>query len=395
MNDIIITISIVSASVLCCAGLVYGLREFFTEEKGRAPRVILFFLFLISSIWVGLNPLLGILKDSDGFESLLIILFAAYIDLLIICLLAEFIVTFPSAVESFVGNLPWLLALCFSGLTIILPIWLMDHFQVQEELKIFAGIALLGCFFLVFKLFFSIRRNLMEYSSRKIALIKNRPYFLLLRSFSNSFNVDAPEGLSMMMGNGSSEMIQTQGISVIPRLAKALNHFGAVVTLGKFKFQNDQDAISAIQIKTNNNDWWEKFKYLAEHARGIVMIPSDTNGVINEMEALYNDTTLWKKTILFFPQELESEFFMGSTSNENELIKGWYLVEKSLNQKGINIPSYRGEGFLYVPNTDHKISVSETNPFRMSKEYHRALKELIPSLDSDFVGFKTVSKELG
>lgn len=388
---------VIFLAVASIGTFTYGIWSYFNEDELTPWRIGIGVLSLAVSITLTSLVVLTFVGRSDRFSSdwLLMVVFFGGASLNSGLLFFGLIAYLSDHLRWLLANLPVFGAITISGWLALqlypifvelrrvvwLPVWLQGLLPI---------VLFFGAFIGFFRFSLYLRRPVKERIVRWRSLIRDTPYFLLLRSFDNRFNLDAPKGMSMSERGG---IVSVAGISIIPRLIKAVSGPAVVVAIGRFEFGHAADAADAIQINTSDEAWRRVFELFAQHAKGIIMIPSDTEGVIEEFVALRDNETLWNKTAIFIPPELATEFLGGSASNTGELDSGWPKVVNELNSRGIRIPDYDERGMFYVPRTGRIERIADTDIFRLGRAIGAAFEKIVADLIGEYQSFGKVYRE--
>lgn len=191
-----------------------------------------------------------------------------------------------------------------------------------------------------------------EDKRKKFALLNNKPFVLFLRGFkSNSLNT-LPANLYEIEGDKFTIPQPT----ILFHLSKAVNHIALPVALDIPKpggldwmpswseaehFELGHTKMTYIPVDYNK-DWRSFVESLAQKCFFIVIIPSNTDGIIEEIKIIQKNK-LEYKTIVFMPY----------TSFEDDFTveKEWQACQKSFKENmQLELPEYLPSGCMYIPN---------------------------------------------
>ena len=134
-----------------------------------------------------------------------------------------------------------------------------------------------------------------------------------------------------------------------------------------------------VAIKDDDKRWRDTFLYLATFSRAILVIPAATCGVREELRMLASHKHL-EKTLVFMPPVSPSLIERGY--EVNRFAPAWRDIQEKLRAvMGLNLPDYKTEGLVYVPNPD--FSVNRSYPLRGAESgIAEAVRELLLADDS-------------
>jgi hypothetical protein len=139
-----------------------------------------------------------------------------------------------------------------------------------------------------------VNKYYIPYVMRQRILVDSRkdmrPYFLLLRSFSDRVLSDIDVGSKVTMtGVGSLHPIVTRVEyvdSVVSGFADPASQFGRVVIIGRHVVPWHQTLrFKGLQILTSDQAWQRAFDYFASRARVLIFVFGDTPSVRHELES--------------------------------------------------------------------------------------------------------------
>lgn len=102
-------------------------------------------------------------------------------------------------------------------------------------------------------------------------------------------------------------------------------------------------------LHTTDEDWHLVFADLAHSSRAIFLIPGDTPGLANEIEALTGSGFI-NKTLVFMPPDAE---YMSSFSKNRDRKPEWERIQQFWRKRGKRLPDYSPEGMIYLPSGDN------------------------------------------
>jgi hypothetical protein len=203
-----------------------------------------------------------------------------------------------------------------------------------------------------------------------------QPPFLLLRPFAVLELTQLP---TEQKGTGTSGGLTKR--SYVPRIAAALERIALVLALGDNHGTADDSADwPLLFLQLEDEAWWRGLRAAAMAARGIVLIPSGTPGVIDELRFL-RDESLLTKTIIFMPPTLVGSAILGPHYYANGVGLMWRQVAEQLQAEGFALPAHDSRGLLYIPKPDLSIARSVALDRDISEaRINAAIAELVPQL---------------
>jgi hypothetical protein len=136
--------------------------------------------------------------------------------------------------------------------------------------------------------------------------------------------------------------------------------------------------IYGIVIKASNDTWRDDVKKAATGAWAILLFPSPSPGVVEEMSLLRDIDCLWK-TVIFMPPTptTRQRLFLGMLGGWYSVDhrSGWGHVRTELAQHGFCLPDYEAEGMLFVP--DEKYGIDRALRLNHNEYPWRRIPELI------------------
>lgn len=219
--------------------------------------------------------------------------------------------------------------------------------------------------------------------------ISSKSMFLMLRPFRNEALTQAPER-TKISGEGRFRYRR----SFLPRLAAAFECFGPVVAIGDNKGSSDDSEWPLLFLQLDEARWWDGVQLAAAAARGIIVIPSPSPGVLQEIRFL-QQRSLFSKTIVLMPPYLHSG---GGLSALPEYAPSgidwiWSAMQRVLVQERLHLPDYDPGGMLFIPQDD--LSIKKSVPlhgtiYRMKS----AVAALVPHLVGDCLPTSDVARQL-
>ncbi len=194
-----------------------------------------------------------------------------------------------------------------------------------------------------------IEPHLRQKHDRLILLMARtdkRPPILLLRSFSKTDLLLSPRGSTYIQEGLSGLQVSAGGELMLAQIIEPLGLYGMPVLLGDRPFSDDQICdLNLLPLPCGDHNWRGVFEKVAYAASALVVIPEETEGVAAELLAIAK--AYWSKTLILMPplHHPKGEITTGDDSYE----KRWERVRVNLREFGIELPSYRPQGMLYIP----------------------------------------------
>lgn len=278
-----------------------------------------------------------------------------------------------------------LMILCF-------PLWyLLSTFMnlpdeiTFEQLIAFEKVGALVVIIILIGLWWTNQKRIsVEDQVREKARVDERGFFLILRSFHQTEPHETSGGSLDMEGR-----LPAPAKSLLPLLGKAIIEIGVPILIGEPKLDNTSETWPGITIRTTDQNWREAFNYLAHACRAILLIPADTPGSLEEMETIQH-TNLCHKTIIFMPPPIyyhglsryqtgayEDQGWFGAFKDIDKKVLlekeiAWNNLRDRLSIKGIQLPPFEPNGYLYLPNRDlsvrHKSFITDSDDDSKEKD---------------------------
>jgi len=221
----------------------------------------------------------------------------------------------------------------------------------------------------------------------------DRSPFLILRSFTDK---QLKEGMTIYGSHDSGGTITPN--SFVHDLTYALEEFGRSVILDKEEEGSGPNQTKKILkqldskpifIITSDQNWELCFDVVAKLSKAIFIFPSDTPGVVAELDKLTNNPDLLCKTWLIMPpMKRLSKFWrvffsFGGVSYPNYPDR-WNSLKKTLSEKGYQMPEHKTLGMIYRPQEDLSIRNAVTFPKSDYNQQHMnaTIAEVIEQLPS-------------
>jgi hypothetical protein len=181
-----------------------------------------------------------------------------------------------------------------------------------------------------------------------------RPFCLLLRSFS-----DCALGYGLPFTQlGDKGQRQYQGPIHFQALADGLGEAGRLLVLCREPIDDSRlrsHHFSHIGLRAPDERWIELFRYAAERARSIVLVPGMSPGLLEEIGFIRSDPALLRKTLVFMPptppEKVGGTFYFERDRHELE----WGKVQAAWASSGLELPNYTVQGMIYIPRADFSI----------------------------------------
>jgi len=113
----------------------------------------------------------------------------------------------------------------------------------------------------------------------------------------------------------------------------------------------------AIEVRVLDEEWEARLRTIASSAWAILVLPSNTDGCVRELELLADDPTLLDRTVVFMPPDEGS----GSRASEGAGAE-WERLRAELGHRGFRLPPYRRSGLLYRPDPTFGIRAAAELP---------------------------------
>lgn len=182
-----------------------------------------------------------------------------------------------------------------------------------------------------------------EQSKISLTLSRNEdpgPYFVYLRAFSSDM-------LSCDFYHSDPYKTDPRYMStaIDDELMFSLEPIGPLLCLGD---KDTKMRFGAATIATNDSDWRGVVRPLMARCSGVIAFPWPSDGILEEIEYIYQHSDIWAKTVVIMPPQ------RGSTVIP--LI--WQEARENLARKGIQIPQYNYLGMLLSPSTGMNMQIA-------------------------------------
>ena len=131
-----------------------------------------------------------------------------------------------------------------------------------------------------------------------------------------------------------------------------------------------------MRFEVEDNQWQEKLKLLAKHAKGILLMPALSEGTLWEVGYLMNHPQLLKKAIFLMPpkpESLRAKLKVKPSLLEEE----WALLLKAFRAEGSNFPAYNKNGMLFTLNSQGNVHQKASPNWSRPSEMGRAIIRLL------------------
>ena len=96
--------------------------------------------------------------------------------------------------------------------------------------------------------------------------------------------------------------------------------------------------LGAFTISSTDQTWLEQVLRLMRKAHGIVIVPGDTAGIVEELHLIWSTSELRSKSVIIMPPEYSGSF----------LELKWGQAQKCAKALGVNIPDYDPHGLAFT-----------------------------------------------
>jgi hypothetical protein len=168
---------------------------------------------------------------------------------------------------------------------------------------------------------------------RKAAQRDGRAFFLLLRSFRQDFVYET------IGGPAGPKARPLEGSSLLDDVDQAVSAFGPLVILGHEKDSDPGGLWDAVMVRSRDENWWDTLDYAVEEARGILIMPGATPGILKELCHI-REKGFGQKTLLLVPPFLRNPHILQNWTQKRygEWKANLASVEASLETEGIEMP---------------------------------------------------------
>ncbi|MSM38670.1 MAG: hypothetical protein GJT30_03475 [Geobacter sp.] len=229
--------------------------------------------------------------------------------------------------------------------------WMIFRFKYIFDEPLLTVLTLLPVFILLFVSKWSSRRatQIEIKTLRSNAENDTRPALIMLRPFKD-------EGLSFPISTMTGKGGKYRRASFISDIADVAKQCGfPLLVIGRPMAKPDLEELTrAVYFQAKDDSWVFAFRRAALASRAIILIPSDSTGVAEEMLHL-SINELTSKTIVFMPPtpvETRVEKCLGPNFDPERVKDEWNKVRDHWKRQGFNLPLYCKDGMLYIPNND-------------------------------------------
>lgn len=196
---------------------------------------------------------------------------------------------------------------------------------------------------------------------------EERPPILLLRSFLSSVTMPAPETIRVF---GTDRPINDEDSPAAPRshvltLAAALRTSGPIVAIGPARSGTAGAArVDVLFLEPADADWFAVFETVSLGSRAIVMLPGETQGVVQEIESLRRRRLLGKLILVMPALRRHPGIVPWLRVDVEQVVRGWEAARERFGALGIVLPDYDPQGMVFA--LDEGGRVRERAPFGRS-----------------------------
>ena len=203
-----------------------------------------------------------------------------------------------------------------------------------------------------------------------------RPPFVLSRSSSDTSLTIGPDRISVDL-NAPPRVYS--GRSIVEEIDSHLAELGRLILIQTEK-EIDWSRYDFIVIEEDieGDSWPSTFLFVAVRARGVLILPADTQGVVEELVMIRASSLLDKTLVIMPPVGLGSASPLHKEAERRQFADAWGRAQMQLNCKlDLNIPDYCEEGLAYIPARD--FSIERAFPLHHSWwRVEEAIEELVP-----------------
>ncbi|MEM7573444.1 MAG: hypothetical protein AAF433_11110 [Bacteroidota bacterium] len=210
-----------------------------------------------------------------------------------------------------------------------------------------------------------LRKKIYRLTKYRSVNRSNKPICLLLRSFNDKKLIQAPDTYLPYYAKRPSdfdgqptivkEYSRIRGYSVIPYLCKAIKKDFNVAALGEESYSGINEFARITYMVTNDHNWRIILEKFLVYAKLIIMIPSTTKGVVEEMKFISQNDEVRRKTLFFLPPILKNI----SYNDEDNVRQFWNKeLKKEVAKLGVQIVDYDEGGNFFRLGKDNSIELS-------------------------------------
>ena len=172
------------------------------------------------------------------------------------------------------------------------------------------------------------------------------PYFVYLRPFFTTGNMPIERRRGGLLSAIPffpayfEDRIESRSVELEKTLSKALVCSGLLIGLGK-----PGEQIGAGRIATDDATWQDDVRLLVQHAKYLLLIPSERPGTSWEVN-LTRDGGYLDKCVFLMPPKL----YFSSIDIED----AWSRTRESLKKDGVDLPEYQSSGAMFKLNASGK-----------------------------------------
>ncbi|EMS34135.1 hypothetical protein C943_03952 [Mariniradius saccharolyticus AK6] len=221
------------------------------------------------------------------------------------------------------------------------------------------------------------RRNALRSDrARKAAIADVRAPFVFLRPFSEGALTSEP---ARHYGRHSTEI---HGLSYAHAIAAALPKDSRMLAIGSAAdIRNYYEKSDVMFIQSEEATWLEMFSMAVSAARGVIVIPGTSVGLMHEIQVI-RERDLWYKVVCFMPplpNPSRPFRFLDRFVDEQAAAKQWKRVCVVWNDLGFELPAYDPKGQIFTCSQDFRLKASVSLEYDMGK-LPAAFATLLPTL---------------